>query len=168
MLYWYSFTLSEFSFYSTKVLSLRGEEEEMFSPSVVSSTSFLVSRQVHKIQQALFLSGWSCEKYIDFIFLSARLDCSVGNCNLTCTRFLCLRFEYTVWNETVLVGFCKTLYACRFVSIPKWQRSKHPCSLVVCSKSIYTGANSIGNIQANASQLILDCYICVSCSSLSL
>jgi len=57
MLYWYSFTLSEFSFYSTKVLSLRGEEEEMFSPSVVSSTSFLVSRQVHKIQQALFLSG---------------------------------------------------------------------------------------------------------------
>lgn len=51
------FTPSEFPFYSSKFLSLRGEEEEILDHFCNSSSSFVMSRQVHKLQQLLVLSG---------------------------------------------------------------------------------------------------------------
>lgn len=51
------FTPSEFPFYSSKFLSLRRDEEEILDHFHSSSSSFVVSRQVHKLQQLLGLSG---------------------------------------------------------------------------------------------------------------
>lgn len=51
------FTPSEIPFYSSKFLSLKGEEEEILDHFHNSSASFVVSRQVHKLQQVLVLSG---------------------------------------------------------------------------------------------------------------
>lgn len=51
------FTLSEFPFYSSKFLSLREEEEEILDHFRNSSACFVLSRQVHKLQQVLIFRG---------------------------------------------------------------------------------------------------------------